>query len=181
MSSSTWFNCTDGWGNWERDAEEDPSRVGCMEEDNESSVQQKSAIKAEGQVVHMRPAMLYDMEVVTVTKWQESKMEVAKMKMLRFSLGKARMDKIRNEDIRKTMGVDKLDKKLRETRLRWLGHVVRREEGYVRRRMRKFVGSTTAFLGSLIIIIRVFFVTPNFLIFAHYIKLVCAITFETVR
>ena len=40
------------------------------------------------------------------------------MKMLRFSLGKARMDKIRNEDIRKTTGVDELGGKLREMRLR---------------------------------------------------------------
>ena len=61
------------------------------------------------------------------------------MKMLRFSLGKTRMDKIRNKDIRKTMSVDELGGKLRETRLRWLGHVVTREEGYVGSRMRKFV------------------------------------------
>ena len=49
------------------------------------------------------------------------------------------MDKIRNDGIKKIMGVDELGGKLRETRLRWLGHVVRREEGYVGRRMRKFV------------------------------------------
>ena len=49
------------------------------------------------------------------------------------------MDKIQNEDIRKTMGVDELGGKLRETRLRWLGHVVRREEGYAGRRIWKFV------------------------------------------
>ena len=66
-------------------------------------------------------------------------MEVAEMKMLQFSLGKTRMDKIRNEDIKKTMGVDELGGKLREMRLRWLGHVVRREESYVERKLRKFV------------------------------------------
>ena len=36
----------------------------------------------------VRPAMPYEMEAVTVTKRQKSKMEVAEMKMLRFSLGK---------------------------------------------------------------------------------------------
>ena len=61
------------------------------------------------------------------------KTKVTEMKMLRFSLGKTRMDKIQNEDIRKTIGVDKLGE-----RLRWLGHVVRREEGCVRRRIRGF-------------------------------------------
>ena len=49
-------------------------------------------------------------------------MEVAEVKMLQFSLGKTRMDKIRNEDIRKTMGVDELGGKLRETGL-LVGHV----------------------------------------------------------
>ena len=68
-----------------RGAEEDPSRVRCMEEDNENSVRQKSAIK-----VMVRPAMLYGMEAVTVTKRQESKMEVAEMKMLLVSLEKTR-------------------------------------------------------------------------------------------
>ena len=46
-----------------------------MEEDDESSVRQKSAIKAERQAVQgdgERPAMLYRMEAVTVTKRQES-------------------------------------------------------------------------------------------------------------
>ena len=83
--------------------------------------------------VMVRPAMLYGIEALTVTERQESKMEVAEMKMLRFSLGKTRMDKIRNEDIRKIMGVDELGRKLREIRLRWLEHVVRREEGYIGR------------------------------------------------
>ena len=40
------------------------------------------------QATTVRPAMLYGMEVVSVTKKQENKMEVAEMKMLRFSLGK---------------------------------------------------------------------------------------------
>ena len=66
--------------------------------------------------VMVRPAMLYGIEALAVTKRQESKMEVAEMEMLRFSLGKTRMDKFRDEDTRKTMGVDELGGKLRETR-----------------------------------------------------------------
>lgn len=87
----------------------------------------------------VRPAMLYGMETVAVTKGQERKMEVAEMKMLRFSLGKTRMDRVRNEEIRRTVRVEEFRGKLRETRLRWLGHVVRREEGYVGKRIRKLV------------------------------------------
>ena len=58
--------------------------------------------------------------------------------MLRFSLGNTRLDKIRNEDIRNSVEVDELGERLRETRLRWLGHIVSREEGYIGKRLRQF-------------------------------------------
>ena len=79
------------------------------------------------------------METVAVTKIREKWIEVAKMKMLRFSIGKTREDRIRNEEVRSRTGVVKLGQKLRETRLRWLGHITRREEPYVGRRMRNLV------------------------------------------
>ena len=47
--------------------------------------------------VAVRPAMLNGLETVALTKRQEAEMEVAALKMLRFSLGVTRMDKIRNE------------------------------------------------------------------------------------
>ena len=46
--------------------------------------------------VAVRPAKLYGLETVAPTKRQEAQMEVAELKMLRFSLGVTRMDKIRN-------------------------------------------------------------------------------------
>ena len=87
----------------------------------------------------VRPAMLYGMEAVAVTGGQERKMEVAEMKMLRFSLGKTRMDRVTNEAIRNTLKVGELRGKLRETRLRWYGHVLKREEDYVGQRTRRMV------------------------------------------
>ncbi|KAK3542048.1 hypothetical protein QTP86_011348 [Hemibagrus guttatus] len=47
--------------------------------------------------------------------------------MLRFSLGVTRLDRIRNEYIRGTAHVGCLGDKVREARLRWFGHVQRRE------------------------------------------------------
>ena len=76
----------------------------------------------------LRPAMMYGMETVAVTQMQERKMNVAEMKMLRFSLGRTRINKIKNDTIRETIGVGEMRLKLQEIRLRWLGHVVRREE-----------------------------------------------------
>ena len=73
-------------------------------------------------------------------------MEVAEMKMLRFAMGVTRKDKIRNEHIRSTdndnehirstdVKVEQLGMKMREGRLRWYGHVMRRDQEYVGRKM----------------------------------------------
>ncbi|KAK3544159.1 hypothetical protein QTP86_003945 [Hemibagrus guttatus] len=75
----------------------------------------------------VRPAMLYGLETVSLRKRQESELEVAELKMLRFSLGVTRLDRIRNEYIRGTAHVGRLGDKVREVRLRWFGHVQRRE------------------------------------------------------
>ena len=61
-------------------------------------------------------------------------MEVAELKMLRFSLGVTRMDKIRNEYIRGTAQVGRFVEKTREARPRWFGHVRRKDDGYIGRR-----------------------------------------------
>ncbi|KAK3574608.1 hypothetical protein QTP86_011520 [Hemibagrus guttatus] len=83
----------------------------------------------------LRPAMLYGLETVSLRKRQESELEVAELKMLRFSLGVTRLDRIRNEYIRETAHVGRLGDKIREIRLRWFGHVQRRESEYIARRM----------------------------------------------
>ncbi|KAK3511278.1 hypothetical protein QTP70_034775 [Hemibagrus guttatus] len=83
----------------------------------------------------VRPAMLYGLETVSLRKRQESELEVAELKMLRLSLGVTRLDRIRNEYIRGTAHVGRLGDKVREARLRWFGHVQRRESDYIGRRM----------------------------------------------
>ncbi|KAK3522840.1 hypothetical protein QTP86_005650 [Hemibagrus guttatus] len=80
----------------------------------------------------VRPAMLYGLETVSLRKRQESELEVAELKMLRFSLGVTRLDRIRNEYIRGTAHVGRLGDKVREARLRWFGHVQRREKSIIR-------------------------------------------------
>ena len=79
---------------------------------------------------------MYGIQTLAVTKAQERKMQVAEMKMLRWSLGITRKDRVRNEEIRTVVKVGDITEKMQETRLRWLGHVVRRDDEYVGKRIR---------------------------------------------
>ena len=67
----------------------------------------------------VRPAIVYGLRTVAVTKKQAEDMEVAVIKMLRFAMGVTRKDKIKNEYIRGTVKVERLGMKMREDRLRW--------------------------------------------------------------
>ena len=87
----------------------------------------------------VRPTMLYGMKTVAVTERQMGKMEVAELKMVRWALGVTRKGKIRNEYMRGTAKIAKLGDKLWNARLRWFGHIKRREKDYVRKRMMEMV------------------------------------------
>ena len=93
--------------------------------------------KVKGKVFRtvVRPAMLYGLETAALTRKQEEELEVAELKMLRFALGVTRLDRIKNEFIRGTAHVGKFREKVREARLRWFGHVLRRDRGYIGQRM----------------------------------------------
>ena len=99
-----------GWNNWRR-----VSGVIC---------DRRLSACAKGKVYKtvVRPAMLYGLETVPLTKKQEAELAVAQL-MLRYSLGITRMDKIKNEFIRGTAQVMQIGDKVREARLRWYGHV----------------------------------------------------------
>ena len=77
------------------------------------------------------------METVAVTERMVKKMEAAELKMVRWALGVTLKDKVRNEYIWGTAKIRKIGEKLRGERLRWFGHVKRREESYIGRRMMK--------------------------------------------
>ena len=79
--------------------------------------------------------MMYGLETVAVTKKQVEEMEVAETKILRFIMGVTRKGKIRNENIRGTVKVEQLGMKMREGRLRRYGHVIRRDQNYIGRKV----------------------------------------------
>ena len=73
----------------------------------------------------VRPVALYGAECWPATKEVEARLSVMEMKMLRWTAGVTRMDRICNDDIRKKFGVAPIVDKMRESRLRWYGHVLR--------------------------------------------------------
>ncbi len=72
--------------------------------------------------------MMYGAETWAVKKGHEKKLDVAEVRMLRWMSGVTKMDRIRNERIRGTTKVGEISKKVQESRLKWHGHVLRREE-----------------------------------------------------
>ena len=83
----------------------------------------------------MRPALVYGLETMAVTKKQVEEMEVAEMNMLRFATRVTRKDKIKNEYIRGTVKVKRLGMKMREGRLRWYRYIMSREPDYLGRKI----------------------------------------------
>ncbi|KAF3635097.1 hypothetical protein FXO37_26166 [Capsicum annuum] len=76
--------------------------------------------------VAVRPAMLYGAECWPVKNSHIQKLKVAEMRMLCWMCGLNRGDRVRNETIREKVGVASVEDKMREVRLRWFGHVMRR-------------------------------------------------------
>ena len=70
-----------------------------------------------------------------MTGRMEEKMEAAELKMVRWALGVTLKDKVKNKYIWGTAKIRRIGEKLRGERLRWFGHVKRREESYFGRRM----------------------------------------------
>ena len=112
-----------GWKNWKR-----ISGILC---------DRRISLRVKGKVYKtvVRPAMMYGAETWAVKKAHEKKLDVAEMRMLRWMSGVTKMDRIRNERIRGTTKVGEISKKVQESRLKWYGHVSRREDEYVGKRV----------------------------------------------
>lgn len=114
-----------GWKNWR-----DITGVLC---------DRKMPVKLKGKLYKtvVRPALLYGVETLPLKTQHTRKLHVTEMKMLRWACGVTRLDKIRNERIRGTVKVAELQKKIQEVRLRWYGHVMRRDDEYIGKRVMK--------------------------------------------
>ena len=67
-------------------------------------------------------------ECWVVKKTHAQNLRVAEMKMLRMMCGVTNRDRVRNEYIRGSVGVDSIEDKMAQSRLRWYGHLSRKGE-----------------------------------------------------
>ena len=85
-------------------------------------------MKIEGKVYR---TVVFGAETWASKKAQENKLKVAEMRMLRWMCRVTKLDKIKHERVRGTTKVGEITKKVQGRRLKWYGHVKRREEYYV--------------------------------------------------
>ena len=77
----------------------------------------------------IRSAMLYGSETWALTEGLERRLESNELRMLRYMTGVTWHDKISNEKVRSRCKINKLGNEIRRRRLRWFGHVKRKEGG----------------------------------------------------
>lgn len=85
----------------------------------------------------LRPVLLYGSECWALKKREEQAIATTEMRMLRWIGGVSLKQHLRNEVVRGQVKVMAITEKMREQRLRWFGHVERREEGYVGKRVQQ--------------------------------------------
>ncbi|XP_064087499.1 uncharacterized protein LOC135202174 [Macrobrachium nipponense] len=91
-------------------------------------------LKSKIQYQVVRPAMLHSSETCAAIKRDENRIDVTEMRMLRWQCGLTRKDKVRNKHVKGTLKIAKASNKVRESRLRWYGHIKRQEEDHLIRK-----------------------------------------------
>nr|GEW55010.1 ataxia telangiectasia mutated family protein [Tanacetum cinerariifolium] len=87
----------------------------------------------------IRPAMLYDSKCWPIRKALAFRVEVAELRMLRWTCSKTMVDMISNGVFKAALDVNSIINKMREERFRWFGHVKRRPQSTPVRRVEAIV------------------------------------------
>ncbi|GJT08203.1 retrovirus-related pol polyprotein LINE-1 [Tanacetum coccineum] len=105
----------------------------------ETSHNDKVDIRGLTKTVAIRPAILYVSGCWPITKSLANRVEVAELRMLRWTCGKTVLDMIPNGAYRAELEVETIINKMREGRLRWFRHVRRRPQSAPVRRIEALV------------------------------------------
>ena len=96
------------------------------------------ALRLKGKVYAtcVRSAMLYGSETWAVNKEQENRFERAEMRMVRWMCGVSLRERKTSAELRRRLGIVAIGDMMRRSRLRWLGHVLRKDDSdWVRQSM----------------------------------------------
>ena len=77
----------------------------------------------------VRSSMIYGSETWALKTEGAQKLERAEMRMVRWMSGASLRDRLANSELRRRLGLESISEVVRRRRLRWFGHVVRKEEG----------------------------------------------------
>ena len=84
----------------------------------------------------VRSAVIYGSETWALTSEQESRLDRAEMRMARWMCGVSLKETNSNAELRNRLGIEEIRDVVRRSRLRWLGHVLRKDEDdWVRKSM----------------------------------------------
>jgi len=76
----------------------------------------------------VRSSMLHGSETWPVTKENEVAIQRAEMRMVRWMCGIKLKDRLPSKELRERVGIDDIALVLQQNRLRWYGHVLRKED-----------------------------------------------------
>ena len=76
----------------------------------------------------LRPILVYGHEAWALTTRVKSRIQAVEMRVLRLIKGVTKLDRIRNDDIRRELGVESILHFIERGQLRWYGHVKRMGE-----------------------------------------------------
>ena len=89
----------------------------------------KVALRLKGKVYGacVQSSMICGSETWAVNAEQEAKVERSEIKMVRWMCGVSLREKKTNAELRESMDIEKISDVMRHSRLRWMGHVLRKE------------------------------------------------------
>ena len=76
----------------------------------------------------VRPVMIYGAETWALRRKEEAKLERTEMRMVRWAMGISLKEHLSNEEVRRRASLECISTLVRRAKLKWFGHVVRRDE-----------------------------------------------------
>ena len=88
------------------------------------------SLRMKGRVytVCVRSAMLYGSETWAINSEQVARVDRTEMRMVRWMCGVSLRERCTNMELREKLGIESVSDVLRRRRLRWFGHVLRKED-----------------------------------------------------